>query len=243
MMFAKKKLNSLDESWQKALAVVAHPDDLEYGAASAVARWTSQGKQVNYLLVTRGEAGIDSMTPEEVGPLREAEEIASAQLVGVQEVEFLDYPDGMIEYGLPLRRDIARVIRRHRPEAMITLNFQLTWGIPVLNMADHRWVGMAVLDAARDAANRWIFPELLQEGLQPWNGVKKVFISGSPQATHAVDVTDFLDQGIASLQAHRAYIQNLSGDFDPQKFLRQNAAATGKHFGCRYAVSFEVMAI
>jgi LmbE family N-acetylglucosaminyl deacetylase len=243
MMFAQKKLKSLDESWQKALAVVAHPDDLEYGAASAVARWTSQGKQVNYLLVTRGEAGIDGMSPEDVGPLREAEEIASAQLVGVQEVEFLDYPDGMIEYGLPLRRDIARAIRRHRPEAMITLNFQLTWGMPVLNMADHRWVGLAVLDAARDAANRWIFPELLQEGLQPWDGVKKVFISGSPQATHAVDITDFLDQGIASLQAHRAYIQNLSGDFDPENFLRQNAAAAGKHFGCRYAVSFEVMAI
>ena len=80
-MAAKNKLKSLDESWQKALAVVAHPDDLEYGAASAVARWTSQGKQVNYLLVTRGEAGIDSMMPEEVGPLREAEEITSEELV------------------------------------------------------------------------------------------------------------------------------------------------------------------
>ena len=119
-MAAPKKLKSLDESWQKALAVVAHPDDLEYGAASAVARWTSQGKQVSYLLVTRGEAGIDSMNPEEVGPLREAEEIASAQLVGVQNVEFLDYPDGMIEYGLPLRQDIARVIRRLRSGKIFT---------------------------------------------------------------------------------------------------------------------------
>ena len=242
-MAAPKKLKSLDESWQKALAVVAHPDDLEYGAASAVARWTSQGKQISYLLVTRGEAGIDSMNPDQVGPLREAEEIASAQLVGVQNVEFLDYPDGMIEYGLPLRQDIARVIRRNRPQVLITLNFQLTWGSPVLNMADHRWVGMAVLDAARDAANRWIFPDLLQEGLQPWDGVKKVLISGSPQPTHAVDVTDFLEQGIASLQAHREYIENLSGDFDPEKFLRQNATAAGKYLGCRYAVSFEVMAI
>ena len=110
-------------------------------------------------------------------------------------------------------------------------------------MADHRWVGLAVLDASRDAANRWIFPELLQEGLQPWDGVKKVYISASPHATHAVDVTDFMDQGIASLQSHRAYIQNLSGGFDPEKFLRQNAAAAGKRFRCRYAVSFEVMAI
>ena len=166
-MARQKKLQPLDEDWQKALAVVAHPDDLEYGAASAVARWTSQGKQVNYLLVTRGEAGIDAMTPEQTGPLREEEERISAGLVGVETVEFLDYRDGVIEYGLPLRRDIARAIRRHRPDVLVTINFQLTWGGPMLNMADHRWVGLAVLDGARDAANRWIFPELLEEGLHP----------------------------------------------------------------------------
>ena len=242
-MAGQKNLKPLDETWERALAVVAHPDDLEYGAASAVARWTSQGKQINYLMVSRGEAGIDSMPPEEAGPLREEEEMVSARMMGVETVEFLDQRDGVIEYGLPLRRDIARAIRRHRPNVLVTLNFQLTWGGPVLNMADHRWVGLAVLDASRDAANRWIFPELLLEGLQPWGGVKTVCISGSPQADHAVDVTDFLDQGIASLKAHKAYIQNLAGDFDPEAFLRNNAAATGKRFGCQYAVGFEVMKI
>jgi LmbE family N-acetylglucosaminyl deacetylase len=236
-------LTPLDETWQRALAVVAHPDDLEYGAASAVARWTSQGKYVGYLLATRGEAGIDSLPPAEVGPLREQEEINSAHLVGVDTVEFLDYPDGVIEYGLPLRRDIARAVRRHRPEMLITLNFELTWGGTILNMADHRWLGLAVLDAARDAGNRWIFPELLDEGLQPWNGVKKVLVAGSANPTHAVDVTDYIDQGIASLQAHQAYIENLSGEFDPESFLRNNAAATGKRCDCRYAVAFEVIQI
>ncbi len=242
-MARQKKLIPLDENWGRALAVVAHPDDLEYGAASAVARWTSQGKQINYLMVSRGEAGIDSMPPEETGRLREEEERTSARLVGVDTVEFLDYPDGVIEYGLPLRRDIARAIRKHRPHVLITLNFQLTWGGPELNMADHRWVGLAVLDASRDAANRWIFPELLQEGLQPWGGVRMVCISGSPQADHAVDVSDFLVKGIASLKAHKAYIENLSGEFDPEAFLRNNASATGKRFGCQYAVGFEVMKI
>jgi LmbE family N-acetylglucosaminyl deacetylase len=238
-----KKLQPLDEDWETALAVVAHPDDLEYGAASAVARWTAQGKHVSYLMVTHGEAGIDAMPPEQTGPLREAEERASAALVGVKTVEFLDHTDGIIEYGLPLRYDIARAIRRHRPNVLITLNFQLTFGGPMLNMADHRWVGLAVLDGARDAANRWIFPDLLQDGLQPWGGVKMVLISGSPQPTHAVDATDYLDKGIASLQAHRAYIENLSGDFDPEAFLRENAASNGKRFGCRYAVAFEVMRV
>ena len=238
-----RKLKPLDEDWQTALAIVAHPDDLEYGAASAVARWTSQGKNISYLLVTRGEAGIDDMSPEQTGPLREAEERASAALVGVNTVEFLNHSDGVIEYGLPLRRDIARAVRRHRPDVLITINFQLTWGGPVLNMADHRWVGLAVLDGARDAANRWIFPELLQEDLQPWDGVKKVLISGSPQPTHAVDVTDYLDKGIASLKAHRVYIENLSGDFDPETFLRSSAEANGKRFRCKYAVAFEVMIV
>jgi LmbE family N-acetylglucosaminyl deacetylase len=242
-MVERKKLAPLDESWQRALAVVAHPDDLEYGAAGAVARWTSQGKHVGYLLATRGEAGIDSIPPEKTGPLREQEEINSAGLVGVREVEFLDYADGVIEYGLPLRRDIARSIRRYRPDVLITLNFELTWGGTILNMADHRWLGLAVADAARDAGNRWIFPELLDEGLKPWNGVKKVLISGSARPTHAVDVTDFMEKGIASLQAHRAYIENLSGDFDPDSFLKQNAAAAGKRFGCEYAVAFEVITI
>jgi LmbE family N-acetylglucosaminyl deacetylase len=171
-MFRQKKLQPLDENWERALAVVAHPDDLEYGAASAVARWTSQGKRVGYLLVTRGEAGIDAMSPEEAGSVREKEQRQSARLVGVETVEFLDHKDGVIEYGLPLRRDIAGAVRQHRPEVLLTLNFQLTWGGPMLNMADHRWVGLAVLDAARDAANRWIFPELLKEGLEPWNGVR-----------------------------------------------------------------------
>jgi LmbE family N-acetylglucosaminyl deacetylase len=242
-MAEQKKLAPLDENWERALAVVAHPDDLEYGAASAVARWTSQGKYVGYLLATRGEAGIDAMPPAEVGPLREQEEITSAGLVGVQDVEFLDYTDGVIEYGLPLRRDIARSIRRHRPEVLITLNFELTFGGTILNMADHRWLGLAVLDAARDAGNRWIFPELLEEGLQPWGGVKKVLVAGSANPTHGVDVTDFLDRGIASLQAHQAYIENLSGDFNPESFLRNNAAATGKRLGCKYAMALEVITI
>jgi len=87
------QLAALPEDWDRALAVVAHPDDLEYGAASAIARWTSQGKQVHYLLVTRGEAGIDAMPPEAVGPLREVEERRSAAVVGVSSVEFLDYPE------------------------------------------------------------------------------------------------------------------------------------------------------
>ena len=242
-MVEGEKLQPLAEDWERLLAVVAHPDDLEYGAASAIARWTSQGKQVVYLVVTRGEAGIDSMHPDQAGPLREEEERRSAAIVGVDTVEFLDHRDGVIEYGLSLRRDIARAIRRHRPQVLLTGNYELTWGGEALNMADHRAVGLAALDAARDAGNRWIFPELLDEGLEPWNEVKMALVTGSPNRTHAVDVTDFVDKGVASLEEHRVYIENLGRDFDPDIFLRMNLNAIGDRFGCDYAVAFQMLRI
>jgi LmbE family N-acetylglucosaminyl deacetylase len=93
-------MQPVPEDWERAVAVVAHPDDLEYGAASAVARWTAQGKEVSYLLATRGEAGIAGQDPARVGPLRVQEEIRSAAVVGVSQVDFLDHPDGLVEYGL-----------------------------------------------------------------------------------------------------------------------------------------------
>jgi LmbE family N-acetylglucosaminyl deacetylase len=161
-------------------------------------------------------------------------------VVGVETVEFLDYVDGVVEYGLPLRRDIARAIRRHQPDLLLTANYKLTWGGHYLNMADHRHVGLAVLDAARDAANRWIFPELLAEGLEPWNGARLVCFSGSPEPTHAVDVTDYIDRGIASLEEHRVYLQGLGGDMDVRSFLQKGAEQVGQRLGVKYAVSFEV---
>ena len=110
-------MQPMPEDWDRAVAVAAHPDDLEYGVASAVARWTRQGKQVSYLLVTRGEAGIAGMAPDQVGPLRVEEERRSAAVVGVTEVEFLDHADGLVEYGIELRRDLAAAFRRLRPRS------------------------------------------------------------------------------------------------------------------------------
>ena len=147
-------MQPMPEDWDRAVAVVAHPDDLEYGVASAVARWTGQGKHVSYLLATRGEAGIAGMSPDQVGPLRVEEERRSAAVVGVTEVEFLEHRDGLVEYGMALRRDLAAAFRRLQPQVVITMNFDLTWGEegPV-NHAGHRAVGLAVLDACRDAAS------------------------------------------------------------------------------------------
>ena len=242
-MTQTQNLLPLPEDWQRALAVAAHPDDLEYGAASAIARWTDQGKQVVYLLVTSGEAGISSMHPDKVGPLREEEERRSASAVGVQTVEFLHHKDGVIEYGPTLRRDIARAIRKHRPEVLLAPNYHLTWGGSSFNFADHRAAALATLDASQDAGNPWIFPELIDEGLQPWNGVKMVCIAGSPQPTHAVDVTGSFDKGVASLEEHRVYLQNLPFQVNPDQMLRGHAESVGKQFGAPLAVSFQVFTL
>ncbi|TDB79985.1 PIG-L deacetylase family protein [Micromonospora sp. KC721] len=235
-------LTPVAEDWQRALAVVAHPDDLEFGAAAAVARWTGQGKQVVYCLVTSGEAGIDAVPPDRARVLREEEQRASARVVGVTAVEFLGLPDGLLEYGVPLRRAITEVIRRHRPDIVITNNFRETWdGATVLNQADHIATGRATLDAARDAGNRWIFAEQLTDGLEPWNRVRDVWAAASPLSRHGVDVTDTFGAGLASLRAHDAYLRGLGdGSFDAQEFLEGVSRPAGTRLGVRYGAAFEV---
>jgi LmbE family N-acetylglucosaminyl deacetylase len=226
------------DDWSRALCVVAHPDDLEYGMAGAIAKWTASGREVSYLLVTRGEAGIDAMSPDRTAIVREAEERASARVVGVSVVEFLDgHADGVIEYGLPLRRDLAHAIRRHRPEVLFGLNQRDSWGGRSRNSADHRNVGLALLDAWGDAGNRWVFPV---DGLEPWSGVRLTAFTGSPEPTHYVDIGEHIETGIASLREHAAYIEGLDGSFDPDAFLRDNARGAGESAGCEYAVTLEV---
>ena len=236
-----ERLEPLPEDWQRALCVVAHPDDMEFGAAAAVARWTGQGKEVTYCMVTSGEAGIDGMEPEECRRVREAEQIESARVVGVHVVEFLGEPDGVLEYGVPLRAAIAGVVRRSRPEIVITGNFRDTWGGNNLNQADHIAVGRAVVDAVRDAGNRWVFHDQLVDGIEPWGGVKAVWAFGSPTGKHAVDTTDTFDVGVTSLEAHRAYIDGLGWEnFDPRELLEGMARANGQRLGVAFAAPFEV---
>jgi LmbE family N-acetylglucosaminyl deacetylase len=226
-------MKPMPEDFSRVVAVAAHPDDLEYGAAAAVARWTRQGKQVAYVLASSGEAGIAGQDPAAVGPLREEEERRSAAVVGVSDVIFLGHQDGLIEYGVPLRRDLARAFRELQPEVVVTMSFDLTWGEdgPV-NHADHRAVGLAALDACRDAANEWIFPELALPRAQ----IKEAYVVASASPSHFVDVTDSIEAGVASLREHRAYIEGLGGNFDPDEFLRNIAGYVGMGAGCDYAV-------
>jgi LmbE family N-acetylglucosaminyl deacetylase len=211
------ELPPLPDDWTRALAVAAHPDDLEYGTAAAVAAWTTAGRTVAYVLVTRGEAGIHDMPPERAGPVREDEERRSAAAVGVHDVRFLGHRDGVVTEGLDLRRDLAREIRRARPELVVVPNHRETFGPGRWNSADHRAVGRATVDAVGDAGNRWIFPELVDEGFEPWSGVRHIAVAHSTQPTHAVDVTGWREAAVASLSEQHAYLTAL----DPRPVAEQ----------------------
>ena len=232
-------LQPVPEDWDRAIAVVAHPDDLEYGAASAIARWTSQGKDIRYVLATRGEAGIDSMPPTKAGPLRTQEQINSAAVVGVSVVEFLDHKDGLVVNDLALRQDLATAIRRHQPHVIIASNYRERWSeTGPWNHVDHRELGRALPDAVRDASNRWLFTD----SGEPWSGVRWIAYNASTAPTHAVDVTDHLAAGVASLECHQAYIDALDDpDFDADSWLRSAALSNGPLLGVELAVTFEVV--
>jgi LmbE family N-acetylglucosaminyl deacetylase len=228
-----------EESFRRVLCVVAHPDDMEYGTSAAVARWTARGVEVGYLLLTRGEAGMPNH-PEETARLRADEQRAACAAVGVEWLTILEHPDGVLVYGLDLRRDICREIRRFRPDAVLGMGFEVDtpYGF---DQADHRAAGLATLDAIRDAGNRWVFPEQVEaEGLEP-HSARWYLVPGAPGsgATHGVEVTgEPLRRGIASLEAHAAYLGALPDHPAPKDFIPQFAAMSGEAMGVEHAVLF-----
>ena len=219
-----------EQDLQRVLCVVAHPDDMEYGASAAVAAWTAAGVEVTYLLLTSGEAGM-AEDPQVIAPLRAREQRSACEVVGVEDLRILEHPDGMLEASLGLRRDIARVVRQVRPDLVLTTNFDLE-AYGSINQADHRAAGISAVDGTRDAGNPWVFRELReQEGLEPWNA-RALLVVGHPDPTHAKVVGSLhVQASVDSLSAHAAYLEHITdhpvpGEFIPE-ILRQGGAAAG----------------
>ena len=206
MSTASERLDVVPEDWKRALAVVAHPDDLEYGAAAAIARWTGQASR-SPTAWPRAARPVSTPCPPNrraacARPSNAPQRRSSVSPKSSSSV----CPTGILEYGLPLRRALTAAIRRHRPEIVIGLSQREDSASGPPNQADHVAVARAAIDAVRDAGNRWVFRDLLDEGLEPWPGVHTVLTVGSPHPTHAVDVTATFDRGVASLREHRAYL-------------------------------------
>jgi len=231
------------EHVERALCVVAHPDDLDFASAGTIAQWTAAGTEVTYCIVTDGDAGGFDDTPrEQMGPLRQAEQRAAAAAVGVTDVRFLGYPDGRLELTLDLRRDISRVIRQVRPQRVLTTSPERFWDRIGASHPDHMTVGESTLRAVYpDARNPFAFPELLaDEGLDAWT-VSEVWVSASPRADHAVDVTEVADQKFKALRSH---VSQVSHNPDLETFVTGWMSQTAQRFGLpegRLAEAFHVV--
>jgi LmbE family N-acetylglucosaminyl deacetylase len=194
---------------QRILVVLAHPDDPEFFCGATIARWTSAGHQVIYWLLTCGDKGANDpdTDPSQLCGDRHEEQRLAAAVVGVQEVNFLDYPDGYLVPDLELRRQITRIIRQVRPDVLVTCDPKTLYvGDTRINHPDHRAAGQAALDAVFPAAgNPLYFPELLDEGLQP-HSVREVWISGTLDPNFHHDVTDLWERKIKALYEHASQI-------------------------------------
>ena len=193
---------------RRVLVVVAHPDDVDFGAAGTVAAWVKAGVQVSYCIVTDGDAGGSdrSITRQEMAGIRRQEQRQAAATVGVSEVEFLDYPDGLLTASLELRRDLSRIIRRLRPDRVLAQSPERNWNRLRASHPDHLAAGEAAVCAVYpDARNQFAHPELLEEGLEPFS-VPELWLMAAPEVTHAVDVTDTFALKIAALRCHRSQV-------------------------------------
>jgi LmbE family N-acetylglucosaminyl deacetylase len=225
---------------QRILCIAAHPDDIEFTYAGSVAQWTRAGRTVIFCLVTNGAAGTNEHTPSNAGlvPLREKECWDAGKILGVQDIVFLGYQDGIVEPTLGLRRDLTRVIRKHKPDVVVCGDPSTRWyGNGYLNHPDHRAVASAALDAIFPSAeSRYIFPELLAEGLEP-HKVKEVFI-GNSEPDIWVDITDTLDTKFTALKAHASQIG--PGEWIDKR-MREWASGDKEKTGIEYSESYKRM--
>src|SRR5438128_5310670 len=238
-----RRPHTLDASLTRILCVSAHPDDNEFTIAGSVAAWARDGRDVVFCLVTSGGAGTNEHTPRSDGlvPLRERECWEAARILGVKDVVFLRYQDGVVEPTLGLRRDLTRVIRRHRPDVVVCGDPTMRWyGNEYLNHPDHRAVASAALDAVFPSSEtRAIFPELLSEGLEP-HKVKEVLISGALPPDAWIDIGDTLATKCASLKAHVSQVGK--GEW-VDTLLREWAVREGKQAGVEHAEAFRRMVL
>ncbi len=193
---------------ERILVVTAHPDDVDFGAAGSVAAWTSAGVDVAYCICTSGEAGGSdrSLPRPEMAALREREQRAAATRVGVEDVTFLGFPDGRLVADLELRKAVSRVIRRFRPDRVVTQAPERNWERIYASHPDHLAAGEAAACAVYpDARNPFAFPELLDEELEPWT-VPELWLMAAERANRVVDATATFPAKVAALRAHESQV-------------------------------------
>jgi len=227
----------------RVMSIHAHPDDQEFTVGGTLAKWARAGSAIATVCITSGNAGSNEYTPlemtrEALAPIREDEQREACRVLGISEVIFLRYEDGMLEPTIALRRDLTRLIRRFRPDAVVcgdpTVRY---YGSTYLNHPDHRVAADVALDAIFPSAEtRLIFPELLAEGLDP-HKVRSVFIHGAERPDTFIDIGDTLEVKLAALKEHRTQM----GQWDPSEMITGWARLQGAERGLAAAESFRLM--
>jgi LmbE family N-acetylglucosaminyl deacetylase len=223
---------------QSAMVIFAHPDDAEFTVAGTVAIWAKSGCRVTYVVCTDGNAGSHEpgMTREKLAEIRRAEQRAACATLGVSDVVFLGYDDGLLQPTLDVRRELVRVIRQRRPEVVITWDpTELFGGDAYINHPDHRAAAQAALDAVAPTA---AMPLLWPEAGAPHH-VQQVYVRGNDKPNLWVDITQTIDQKIAALRQHASQM----GDWDPDEMIRGWDAETGQEKGLTYAESYRVITL
>ena len=230
-----------EQPYERAMVVVAHPDDAEFGCSGTVARWCREGVEVVYVICTDGSKGTKdrNITPEQVVEIRRQEQIKAAEILGLKDVVFLGYPDGYLQPTLELRRDIAREIRRFRPDVVITSNPVRTLsGNGYIGHPDHFAAGEAALAAVFPAARDHLsFPELLEEGFEP-HKVREVLITGHNGPDKWIDITTTIDVAVEALLAHASQVSRRAAEH-----MREWKREVGKAHGMGYAETFKHFAL
>ena len=227
--------------FSRAMVVVAHADDAEYGCSGTVARWCSEGWDVVYVLCTDGSKGSSDreITQQELSRIRREEQENAGRVLGLKDVVFLDHEDSMLQPTLELRRDIAREIRRYTPDVVVAnypmRNLDGGWGV---GHPDHLAAGEAALSAVFPAArDHMTFPELLEEGLEP-HKVAEVWIMGHPEPDVWVDVTEHIDTSVKSLLEHKSQVNDWTEE-EAHKHMREWRRQRAEGKGMQYAESFK----
>lgn len=228
---------------ESAMAIVAHPDDIEFGCAGTLARWAKAGARTSYVVITSGDVGIakDGLTRQQAMEIREAEQRAAAEIAGAAEVIFLREPDGMLQATLELRKKLVREIRRFRPEVVIAGDPTVVLASDrYINHPDHRAAATAALDAVFPAAGQpHLFEELAAEGLTA-HKVRKVYIDvWDNTATAFVSIDETIDLKIAALRAHTSQMK----DWDPEPRVREWTAKAAEGKEMQYAEAFRVITL
>lgn len=227
---------------ESAMAIVAHPDDIEFSCAGTLARWAHKGTRVSYVICTSGEVGIAQagMSRAKAAEIREDEQRQAAEIAGASEVIFLREPDGMLQATIELRKRLVREIRRFRPEVVICGDPTIVWaGDTYINHPDHRAAATAALDAIFPAAGQPnLFEELTDEGISA-HKPRKVYVTGWDQSDLFVNITETIDVKVAALSAHKSQIK----DWDPENRIKEWAALRGKGKEMPYAEGFRVITL